>query len=169
MGTRRILLKPFTFSRPPFEGAKLPTETKFTPDRDGQGRFIPTEIELPDDVANHPWIQKSNADGCLESEEQTEARIKAEQTAQAKLSAENALALANANAAMARARGAQEKVVEVNEAALQKELNTPVSQLQSAQGVDIGAGPTVGDGPTVGEGPTQAQDPAPAKRGGKKG
>jgi len=132
----RIILKPFVFSVPPKKGSRIATELRFTPSKDPQtGKFIPTEIELPKEVADHEWIREQHADGHLERPEVTKQRIDELAKRVKRQEAEDKRILQQAEAALARTQanagtGAQ------NTEALEKELNTPVNELQAKQGAD---------------------------------
>jgi hypothetical protein len=131
-----ILLKPFVFSPPLSEGARLTKEVKFYPDKDTHGNWIPTETDLPDDVAAHDWIENHYADGAIERPELTAKRSEVAAAALKKQQDDNALQLAKAEQAMTRA-GVSRKPVDMNDAAVQKELNTPVSELKGDRGSDM--------------------------------
>lgn len=131
------LLKPFHFSRPPVPGTKLPTELKFYPNRDPKTKeWIPTEVDLDDDVANHEWVQSSFADGAIERPEVTKARLEAAHAKQKIENENNAAELARAEQALKRATGAHE-TQQRTEAKVAKELETPVNALGAQQGLDI--------------------------------
>ena len=72
-----ILLKPFVFSPPLGEGVRLTKEVKFFPEKDTHGNWVPTETDLPDDVAEHDWIKNHYADGAIERPEITAKRSEA--------------------------------------------------------------------------------------------
>lgn len=138
MGKKVILLRPFVFSSPAIgEHAKLSREQKFLPQKNSQtGEWIPTEVELPDEVAEHPFIHKEFADGCIERPEVTAARIKA---VQAKLDVEKVISdreLQKAEDALKRASGSH-AVHKVNEDDVTRQLNTPVNQLGAQRGKSI--------------------------------
>lgn len=134
-----IVLRPFVFSSPVVPGArnKIAKELKITPDRDPVSKdWVPTEVELPDDVAAHEWISEQFADGCIEHPDKTKARIAAVAAKQAQEVEANQRIIQQAEAAMARSSGATE-VKAVREEDVEKELNTPVHELKPAQGKDV--------------------------------
>lgn len=137
MGKKVTLLRPFVFSTPATGGQRMPTELKFTPRKDAHsGSWLPTEIELPDEVAKHDFIKVHFADGCIERPEVTAARVEAEQAARKKKDEDDALQLQKAQDALRRASGAHE-VHQVNEDDVARQLNTPVNKLGAEQGRGI--------------------------------
>ncbi len=131
-----ILLKPFVFSPPAEIGVRLTKEIKYTPEKDATGKWTPTEIELPDEVAAHEWIAESYADGAIERPEVTAARAEAEKKRLEKVEEDNALQLAKAQQAMNRSK-VTTKTVDMNNEDVQKELNTPVNELKGNRGKSI--------------------------------
>lgn len=132
-----ILLKPFVFSPKAAENQRLTKEIKFSPEKDSRtGAWVPTKIELPDEVAEHEWIAESYADGAIERPEVTAARVEAEHKRLEKIKDDNAVQLAKAEQAMNRA-GAGRKVVDMNDDDVKKELNTPVNVLKGNRGKGI--------------------------------
>lgn len=131
-----ILIKPFVFSPPASEGARLTKEVKFFPEKDSNGNWVPTEIELPDDIAAHDWIKDHYADGAIERPEVTAKRAQVSAELLKKKQDDNALQLAKAEQAMVRA-GVSRKPVDTNDADVQRELNTPVNQLKGERGADV--------------------------------
>jgi hypothetical protein len=92
--------------------------------------------EVDDDIYNHPYIRDHFADGKIERPEVTQARLAAQL---AKVEADNkeaAIVTAKANAAFARLKAAQPEA-KASAADIERELNTPVSQLKTVQGSDI--------------------------------
>jgi len=139
MSKKFTLLRPFVFSSPSVGEKRLPTEQKFTPQKNAQtGEWIPTEIDLPDDVAKHDFIKVHYADGCLERPEVTAARVKKEQEVRKQKEADDARELQKAQDALRRATGAHE-VHQVNEQDVARQLNTPVNKLGAEQGKGIDA------------------------------
>jgi hypothetical protein len=137
MTVKTILLKPFTFSYPLGNNpnARLTKEKKFEPEKDSQGRWKPTEIELDDDIAKHPWIKEHYADGAIERPEVTAARAEAEQKKLEKQQEDNAIQLGKAQQALA--RSTVSRPIDMTDEAVQRELNTPVNVLRGSQGTDI--------------------------------
>jgi hypothetical protein len=129
------LLKPFRFS-PPLGESRLTKEVPFTPNKDSNGNWIPTEIDLPDDIAEHSWIKNDYADGAIERPEQTAKRAEVVAVALKKQQDDNAIQLAKAEQAMARA-GASRKPIDTNDDEVQRQLNTPVNELKGSRGGDI--------------------------------
>jgi len=115
------VIKPFVFSSlPNGDEGKLAVQVP----------FAVGEYEISDDMANHPWIRVHLADGCIEDPKVTLRN--AEESAK---QAEAALAQARkiteqAAAAFARAT-AGSKGAATSAADIQKELNTPASQLKT--------------------------------------
>lgn len=132
------LLRPFHLSFPSTgEHHRLPREKKFAPRRNLQsGEWIPTEVELTDEEANHPYIKDHWADGCIERPEVTAARVQAAQEKQRKEDADNAKELRKAEEALKRATGAHD-VHKAAGTATDKELNTPVNELGASRGKSI--------------------------------
>jgi hypothetical protein len=112
------VLKPFMFSHPAVVGVKLATETK----------FMPGDHEVPDAIANHPWIQ-GGADGRVETAAQAQERAEYEKRKAAAAKVEADAANAAAAAAVARAK-TTEPVTKVTGEGLEEELNTPVNEIQ---------------------------------------
>jgi len=134
-----ILLRPFTFSYPSTGGEnhRLPREQKFAPLRDKEtGGWLPTEQELPDEVAEHSFISEHFADGCIERPEVTKARIEAAQAKVTKEKEDNARELKKAEDALKRASGSH-AVHKITEAKVEQQLNTPVNEIGAKQGADI--------------------------------
>lgn len=137
MGKKVTLLRPFVFSTPPVGEQRVPREQKFFPNKDAHsGAWLPTEVELPDEVAQHDFIKVHFADGCIERPEVTAARVQAEQAARKKKDEDDALQLQKAQDALRRASGAHE-VHQVNEKDVERQLNTPVNKLRAEQGKGI--------------------------------
>lgn len=136
MPTKVIVLKPFVFSHPAKENERLTKEVKFVPNKDKNGKWVPTETELPDNIAEHEWIANSYADGAIERPEVTAARAEVEKKRLEKVQEDNKIQLAKAEQAMNRA-GASKKAVDFNDADVQKELNTPINELKGARGKGI--------------------------------
>lgn len=137
MGKRVTLLRPFVFSSPAIGEQRVPRERKFTPQKDPHsGEWMPTEIDLPDEVANHEFIKIHHADGCIERPEVSVERVKAEQEKRKKKDEDDARELKKAEDAVKRASGAH-AVHQANEDNVDKELNTPVNKLGAEQGKDI--------------------------------
>lgn len=137
MGKKFTLLRPFVFSSPAVGEQRVPREQKFTPQKNAQtGEWIPTEVELPDEVAKHDFIKVHYADGCLERPEVTAARIQKEQETRKQKEADDARELQKAQDALRRASGAHE-VHQVNEQDVARQLNTPVNKLGAEQGQGI--------------------------------
>lgn len=137
MGKKVTLLRPFVFSTPAVGEQRVPREQKFTPHKDPHsGAWIPTEIELPDEVAKHDFIKVHFADGCIERPDVTAARVEAEQKARKKRDEDDARELQKAQDALRRASGAHE-VHQVNEKDVERQLNTPVNKLGAEQGQGI--------------------------------
>lgn len=132
------LLRPFTFSYPSNGGEhhRLTREKKFTPERNKEGEWIPTEVNIPDEIAAHPFIAEQYADGCIERPDVTAARVKTLKEKQAKEDALAAQELKKAEDALKRASGAH-KVHQANESEVAKQLDTPVNQLGAQQGKGI--------------------------------
>lgn len=135
MGIEVIVLRPFVFTFPPKSKAqKLVTEYPVTPRQDPTTKvWIPTTIELPDEIAAHPWIAEQFADGRIERPEHTAARLKAANDIKAKEAEEHKRILAQAEAALARTAAVTARVAASDEE-VNKELDTPLDQLQRQQG-----------------------------------
>ncbi len=133
-----VVLRPFVFTFPPKEKRqKLATELKITPDKDPVTKdWVPTPRELPDEVVTHPWIQEHYADGCIERPEKTQERMNAIESKQADDRKAAARIIAEAEAALARA-GRSTEIKQGREADVDRDLNTPVNELQAKQGQDI--------------------------------
>lgn len=133
------LLRPFVFSSPPKdEHHKLPREQWFKPQKDAAtGDWVPTPVELPDDVANHPFIAEHYADGCIERPEITAERVAALQAKRQQEDEVNARELRKAEEALKRASGTHEVHKAIDED-VERQLNTPVNQLNAQQGQGIG-------------------------------
>jgi hypothetical protein len=137
MSKKVILLRPFVFSSPGNAEQKLGTEQKFIPNKDARtGEWIPTEVELPDEVANHDFIKVNFADGCIERPEDTEARVKKEKDIQKKKVEDDSRELRKAEDALNRASGSH-AVHQANENDVSRQLNTPVNKLGAEQGEGI--------------------------------
>lgn len=131
------LLKPFVFSRVPAAGVPLPKEQQFRPDRDKQtGAWVPTLVEIPVDVADHPWVKDTLADGAIEDPKVTKARLAVEDERRAKQIEADKKIQAMADAALRRAEGKIASPAASDED-LHKELNTPANELGTAAGADI--------------------------------
>lgn len=134
-----IVLRPFVFTYPAKDKRqKLATELKITPDRDPITKdWAPTERELSDEIADHPWIREHHADGCIEHPEKTKARM--DEVAEKRAAETKAAAkiIADAEAALARAGRGAAAVKPILEGDLERELDTPVNELQAARGSDI--------------------------------
>jgi hypothetical protein len=135
---RLTVLKPFVLSLPAGPGSKLAIEHKFVPQKDDSGRWLPTEMDFDPKLAAHPFIRDQHADGCIESAAAKAARLKAKAKALKKRKEIDDKAMQQANEAMRRATGGAE-VRATNEADVERDLNTPVNELQNRQGADIGA------------------------------
>lgn len=123
------VLKPFVFSTPVPEGVNGPAVEKV---------FTKGDHEISDEMWNHPWINKTLAEGKIESPAQTLARAKKElETSQESQKTADA-ATAQANAAFARLKAALPGTTASAEE-IQKELNTPVSQLRKKGAMGAGA------------------------------
>jgi hypothetical protein len=114
------VLKPFVFSVPAPSGTNGPAVEKV---------FKAGDHEIDDDMWNHPWIKGTLAEGKIESPKQTLARAQKElETAlESKKVADEATA--NANAAFARLQAGRPQAT-ASATEIQKELNTPVTQLR---------------------------------------
>lgn len=124
------VLKPFVLSIKAQVNQKLPTEIKFKPG----------VHEISEEIANH-WYIREYADGCIETPEQAAARIQAAAAEAERVEKENEKSRREAEAAFRRATGAsgEKKPLDMSDEKLQKELNTPVNQLQANAGKDIDA------------------------------
>jgi len=91
--------------------------------------FTPGVYEIDDEMAEHPWIAKHYADGHIETPQEEEARVAAVKAASEKAAADNAVILAAANAAVARATNLSTDEILGNAEEIEAELNTPVSKL----------------------------------------
>lgn len=143
MTTIRVI-RPFTFSYPLGEGQKVHTE-----------KFFPVgDHDVDDVIANHPWIVKHFADGCIETPEQARKRA-AEASAIASRAEEDARYwTAHAEAAVKRAEAmAPQNAGDAK--ALEAELNTPINQLGVRQGAGISSSTPAGT-------PTAADEAAKA-------
>lgn len=131
------LLRPFVFSRPATGRGGLATEQKFRPQWDDHVKqWIPTEVDLPDDMCDHPFIAEDYADGCIERPAATEARLGA---VKAKKDSDDELGrreLKKAEDALRRASGSHE-VQQRASVSQAEQLNTPVNQLQAQHGAGI--------------------------------
>jgi hypothetical protein len=138
MSVNYVLLKPFVFSRPAVSG-RLSETVKFVPQKDPDtGAYIPTEIEMEDEIAEHPWIREHFADGCLESPERTQQRLAVAQAKKDKANKDAAKIKKQSEEAFRRATGGAE-VKKTSDQELQKALNTPVNELAAARGKGIDA------------------------------
>lgn len=117
------VLKPFRFCYLKNPDDKLTSERLF-----GVGFH---EIAEDDPMLQHQWITRDCADGCIESTEQREVRLKEAQRLQREREAIEAQAQAAAQAAYERATKKEGAKKAVDAAALEKELNTPVSELRA--------------------------------------
>jgi hypothetical protein len=112
------VLKPFRFSRLPAEGQKLTVEQTFEPGFH----------DIPEDMANHPWIKNDFADGRIERPEHMKARLETAAAAEDRVAKENAKTKELADAALARLTAASSDPTAREK--IEKELNTPVNQLK---------------------------------------
>jgi hypothetical protein len=113
------VLKPFVYSPPAVAGARTTAE-KF---------FAPGDHEISQEMADHPWIKSTHAEGRIESPEQTQARVKRqmEDAKEANRLAQEATQKAEATFSRLKA---SEPEVKATEAEIQAELNTPVNVLR---------------------------------------
>jgi hypothetical protein len=128
MPTIRVL-KPFVFSTPVPDGINGPAVEQV---------FSKGDHEISDEMWNHPWIRKTLAEGRIESPKQTLARAAKELEAATESKKVADEATAQANAAFARLQAA----IPANNASkeeIEKELNTPVSQLRKKGAQGVGA------------------------------
>lgn len=130
-----VLLKPFVFS-PPAGKSRIAQEVRFTPNKDANGNWVPTDTDLPDEVAGHEWIKDHYADGAIERPEATAKRAEAVAARLKQQQDDNAIQIARAEQAMTRA-GLARKPVDTNDANVQKDLNTPVNELKGNRGADV--------------------------------
>jgi len=113
------VLKPFVFTHPADEHTRVASES----------RFVPGIHEVPESVANHPWIQ-AGADGKIESAAQAAAR-EANEAARQKIADEDrARETAAAEAAVGRLARAEATTGTASAAEIEKQLNTPVNELK---------------------------------------
>jgi type II secretory pathway pseudopilin PulG len=98
---------------------------------------VPTEVEIPDEMAAHPWITRDFADNAIESPARTKARHEKIAAESEKAKAEAARAIREAEDAMRRATGAAQTLAQ-QDAKVVDDLNTPINQLASRSGIDIG-------------------------------
>lgn len=136
MPTIRVI-RPFTFSYP------LGTSEKVARER----HFPIGEHEIEESVADHPFIAKHFADGCIETPEQ--ARKRAEEAATVAKKAQDDADYWKAHAEAAFKRAEALSIVQTNgdPKALERELNTPVNQLGAQQGAGIqSSAPAVPEG-----------------------
>lgn len=132
-----MLLKPFVLSRPPTMGKNLPSEKKFTPRQNPQTKeWIPTEITLSDEDADHWYIKDHFADGAIERPEVAAARIAAAEAKRQKQDEEDARQAQIARDLMKRASGSH-AVQQVNNDATEGQINTPVNALRAQSGKDV--------------------------------
>lgn len=128
MPTIRVL-KPFVFSTPVPNGVNGPAVEKV---------FVKGDHEISNEMWEHPWIRDTLAEGKIESPKQTLARAAKElETAQESKKVADT-ATAQANAAFARLQAA----IPENRASkeeIERELNTPVSQLRKKGAQGVGA------------------------------
>jgi hypothetical protein len=117
--TKLRVLKPFVFTHPAEEHTRITSET----------RFFPGVHEVPDEVANHPWI-RAGADGKIESAKQREAREAEEQTRREAAMVDDAEVTARAQAAVGRIAAAEATTGKASKEEIEKELNTPVADLK---------------------------------------
>jgi len=137
MGKKVTLLRPFVFSTPAIGDQRVPREQKFAPQKNVHtGEWIPTEVELPDEVAKHDFIKVHYADGCIERPEVTAARVKKEQETRKQKDEDDARELQKAQDALRRASGSH-AVHQANEDDVARQLNTPVNKLGAEQGKGI--------------------------------
>jgi hypothetical protein len=136
MGHKVIVVRPFVFSAQPSPGQRLVSELRIAPVKNADGAWLPTEVELPPHVAEHPWIKTDFADGCIERPEMTAERVAREKAKKKAEDEENTKQLALAQQAMKRATGAT--VAKATEEDVARDLNTPVNELRANRGKDIG-------------------------------
>jgi hypothetical protein len=120
------VLKPFVFSLPGTNG-KMAREHKFSVG----------EHEVSDEVANHPWIAESFADGHIET-----PKARAERTARAAAAADAAAKAAAKAKAAAEASVKRLEAANTNgqkTAAATDELNLPIGQVATNNGAGTGA------------------------------
>lgn len=113
------VLKPFMFTHPPDEHTRVTAES----------RFLPGIHDVPESVANHPWI-KAGADGKIESEAQAKAREAAEAVRAEEAAVDDAVVTAKAQAAIGRVAAAEAVNSKATREEIERELNTPVSELK---------------------------------------
>jgi hypothetical protein len=125
MPTIRVL-KPFVFSTPVPQGVNGPAIEKV---------YLKGDHEISEEMWNHPWIKGTLAEGRIESPKQTLARAQKELESAKESKKVADEATAQANAAFARLQAAVPGNLASKEE-IEKELNTPVSQLRrkGAQG-----------------------------------
>jgi hypothetical protein len=127
MLTELRVLKPFVFTHPADEHTRITAETRFTP---GIHRVVP-------EIANHPWI-KAGADGRIESAAKRTERERQEAERKAAVDADNAIETAKAEAAVGRIAAAEATSRSASKEEIEKELNTPVSELRKrGAGADV--------------------------------
>ena len=138
-----ILLKPFVFSHMPNPNSRVPQELRFTPQKDpeaiarGSTHFwMPTQVELPKFVAEHPWVKEHFADGAIERPEVTKARQDAIEAAKAEERKRNEKITKDAEAAFRRSTAGAEGRTAVDKS-VEADLNTPVNKLAAKAGKDI--------------------------------
>jgi hypothetical protein len=138
MPQKIMVVKPFVYTLPPkHKREKLATEVKIVPNKDPVTKeWAPTELEIDDEMASHPWIKDDFADGCIERPEVTKARIDALDEKHKKEVQEAQVVIKQAEAALARA-GSRTKTDAEHKSDLERDLNTPVNQLRSDRGSDI--------------------------------
>lgn len=144
-----IVIKPFVFSRPVAAAkagvtAVLPHEKRFVPNKSKEtGAWEPTEMQMPADIYADPWISVGFADGAIESPTVTQQRLQVVADRAAAQAKENDRQNKLAEAALARAQGKTNLTAPpaVDDAQLEKDLNTPINELVRAAGTDVDKAP----------------------------
>lgn len=120
MSKKIRILKAFVFSRPQSPDQRIPLEKSYPVG----------DIEIDDEMAEHPWIKVHLADGKIESDEQAAARLALEkERAKAKAEEDEKQRIAS-EAALARTVKQIAANNQTSAEVVEKELNTPVSKLR---------------------------------------
>lgn len=114
------VLKPFVFSLPAPPGTNGPAVEQV---------FKAGDHDISDEMWDHPWIKGTLAEGRIESPKQTLARAKKELDIALESKRVADEATVQANAAFARLQASRPQAT-ASAAEIQKELNTPVTQLR---------------------------------------
>ena len=116
------VLRPFVFTWPQGPTEREPREKLFTVG----------EHEIDEVMAAHPWIVKHFAEGRIERPEQRAERLKAKAAKIAAVAEQDAREREASEAALRRAIGGIVATSKASKEEIERELNTPISQLRRA-------------------------------------